>query len=359
MAFTKRLLIEPSESFLFTTGSSTIKISVLDQSPIRSGSNASEALNETIELARLTDKLGFHRFWVSEHHASAALAGCSPEVLLGRLGNETESIRIGSGGIMLPHYSPYKVAENFKVLETLYPGRLDLGIGRAPGTDPFTTAAIRYGSTTGPQHFPNMVCDLQSLLNDDNPITEGMEQARAYPKTQNPPSLWMLGSSEDSAFLAGRNGLPYNFAYFINPNIRQDIFQIYQDQFQPGPNHNAPYTCLTLFSITANSEEEAQHLAKSRDLWYIKLLRGDPGPFPTPDEAESYEYSNGELELIRQNREKRAVGTPKQVSKKLKMMAEDFNADEIMLVSITHDPIARKRSYELIANEWELTPIAA
>jgi luciferase family oxidoreductase group 1 len=204
-----------------------------------------------------------------------------------------------------------------------------------------------------------MVCDLQSLLNDDNPITEGMEQARAYPKTQNPPSLWMLGSSEDSAFLAGRNGLPYNFAYFINPNIRQDIFQIYQDQFQPGPNHNAPYTCLTLFSITANSEEEAQHLAKSRDLWYIKLLRGDPSPFPTPEEAESYEYSNGELELIRQNREKRAVGTPKQVSKKLKMMAEDFNADEIMLVSITHDPIARKRSYELIANEWELTPIAA
>ncbi|MDG0997384.1 MAG: LLM class flavin-dependent oxidoreductase [Gammaproteobacteria bacterium] len=337
----------------------TIKISVLDQSPIRSGSNASEALNETIDLARLSDKLGFHRFWVSEHHASAALAGCSPEVLLGRLGAETESIRIGSGGIMLPHYSPYKVAENFKVLETLYPGRIDLGIGRAPGTDPFTSAAIRYGSTTGPQHFPNMVCDLQSLLNDDDPITRGMERARAYPKTENPPALWMLGSSEDSALLAGTNGLPYNFAYFINPNIRKDIFEIYRDQFQPGPNLNKPQTCLTLFSITASSEEEAQYLAKSRDLWYVKLLQGNPGPFPTPEEAESYTYSPGERELIMQNQDKRAVGTPQQVSKKLKRMAEDFNADEIMLVSITHDPKARRRSYELIANEWELYSTAA
>jgi len=151
-----------------------INLSVLDQSPIRSGSNAHEALNDTLSLARLCDELGYYRYWVAEHHASDALAGCSPEVLLGRLGAETSRIRIGSGGVMLPHYSPYKVAENFKLLQALYPGRVDLGIGRAPGTDPFTAAALRYGSQVGPQHFPQMVADLQALINDTDPVTAGM-----------------------------------------------------------------------------------------------------------------------------------------------------------------------------------------
>ncbi len=167
----------------------SVKLSVLDQSPVRAGSDPYSALQETIKLAQLTDELGYYRYWVAEHHASDALAGCSPEVLLGRLGAETKKMRIGSGGIMLPHYSPYKVAENFKLLQTLYPDRVDLGIGRAPGTDPFTAAAIRYGSTVGPEHFPNMVLDLQALLNDTDPATPGMQNARAYPKVTTPPEL--------------------------------------------------------------------------------------------------------------------------------------------------------------------------
>ncbi len=330
----------------------TLKLSVLDQSPVRAGSTPYEALQETIELARHCDALGYHRYWVSEHHASDALAGCSPEVLLGRLGAETQQIRLGSGGIMLPHYSPYKVAENFKLLQTLYPERVDLGVGRAPGTDPFTAAAIRYGSRVGPEHFPNMIADLQALLNDTDPPTPGMEAARAFPTTTTPPQMWMLGSSDDSATLAGLAGLPYNFAYFINPNITPDIFDIYRERFKPGPNLQQPHTCLSLFAVCAETEEEAQRLASSRDLWYIRLLRGNPGPFPTPEEARDYPYAQSERDLIAANRDKRAVGTPQQVREKLEMLAQTFGANEIMLVSIVHDHKARLRSYELLAQEF-------
>jgi luciferase family oxidoreductase group 1 len=331
----------------------SVKLSVLDQSPVRAGSDPYSALQETIKLAQLTDELGYYRYWVAEHHASDALAGCSPEVLLGRLGAETKKMRIGSGGIMLPHYSPYKVAENFKLLQTLYPDRVDLGIGRAPGTDPFTAAAIRYGSTVGPEHFPNMVLDLQALLNDTDPATPGMQNARAYPKVTTPPELWMLGSSEDSCGLAASMGLPYNFAYFINPNIRPDIFDHYRSQFRPGPNLNKPHSCLAIFAICADTEEEAIKLSSSRDLWYIRLLRGSPGSFPSVEEALSYDdYSPGELQAIEQSRDKRIVGTPEQVTAKLKSLVERFKLDELMLITITHDVNARRHSYQLIADAW-------
>lgn len=331
---------------------SDIKLSVLDQSPIRSGSSAFEALQETIRLARLADELGYYRYWVAEHHASDALAGCSPEVLLGRLGAETKNIRLGSGGVMLPHYSPYKVAENFKLLQTLYPDRIDLGVGRAPGTDPFTAAALRYGSRIGPEHFPNMVADLQALLNDTDPRTQGMEQARAFPRVDSPPELWMLGSSEDSAQLAALMGLPYNFAYFINPNIRSDIFELYRNRFESGPNLDSPHTALTVFTIAAETEETALNLSRSRDLWYIRLLRGNPGPVPSVEEASEFSYSDRELQVIEDNRNRRVVGTAEQVKEKLLGLANQFQVDELMLVTITHDPEARRRSYELLAEVW-------
>lgn len=332
----------------------TIALSVLDQSPIRSGGTAAQGLQETIELARLCDRLGYLRFWVSEHHASDALAGCSPEVLLARLGNETQNIRIGSGGVMLPHYSPYKVAENFKLLQTLYPNRVDLGVGRAPGTDPFTARALRYGSQLGPEYFPNMVADLSALLLDTDPPTQGMEQARAFPKVSVPPALWMLGSSEDSAYLAGLAGLPYSFAYFINPAIQHDIFSIYRRHFKPSAFAAKPYTSLGIFALCADTEAEALRLSRSRDLWFIRLLRGNPGPFPSVEEASEYPYSEKELELIEKNRDKRAVGTPEQVKAKLMTMVEQFGADELIIVTITHDFAARLRSYQLLAEVWPL-----
>ncbi len=330
---------------------SSLKVSVLDQSPVKSGGTAKQALDETIDLVKFCEKLGYHRYWVAEHHASDALAGCSPEVLLARLGAETSQIRIGSGGVMLPHYSPYKVAENFKLLQTLYPNRLDLGVGRAPGTDPFTASALRYGSAVGPQHFPNMVADLSALLYDVDPPTKGMERARAYPKVEVPPELWMLGSSEDSALFAALAGLPYNFAYFINPNIDPDIFDLYRKRFKPSLVSKNPHTCLSIFALCAETEEEALLLSSSRDLWFIRLLSGNPGPFPSVEEACEYPYAKSELELIKSNRSKRAVGTAKQVKEKLLSLADQFGVDEFMLVTITHDTEARKRSYELLAEE--------
>ena len=331
-----------------------VKLSVLDQSPIRSGDTAQAALEETFALAKQCDELGYSRYWLAEHHASDALAGCSPEVLLGRLGTETCRIRIGSGGVMLPHYSPYKVAENFKLLQTLYPGRVDLGVGRAPGTDPFTAAALRYGSSVGPQHFPRMVADLQALLNDTEPATRGMEGARAFPLVERPPELWMLGSSEDSAGFAADAGLPYSFAYFINPSIRTDIFELYREQFKPGPNLAEPYSSLCIFTICADTEEEAWRLSRSRDLWFVRLLQGAPGPVPTIEEATDYPYADTERQVIEANRDKRAVGSPKQVKAKLLALAEEFGADELMILTITHDPTARARSYALLAAEFGL-----
>ncbi len=332
-----------------------INLSVLDQSPIQSGSNAHRALNETLSLARLCDELGYYRYWVAEHHASDALAGCSPEVLLGRLGAETSQIRIGSGGVMLPHYSPYKVAENFKLLQSLYPGRVDLGVGRAPGSDPFTAAALRYGSQVGPQHFPQMVADLQALINDTDPTTAGMEGARAFPKVDEPPQMWMLGSSEDSAGFAAQAGLPYSFAYFINPSIRTDIFSLYRSHFKPGPNLDKPFTSLCIFTVCAETEEEAIRLSRSRDLWYVRLLQGSPGPVPTVQEAIEYPYAEAEIRAIEANKNKRAVGNPQQVKEKLLEVAELFNTDELIILTITHDPEARRRSYQLLASEWGLS----
>ena len=329
-----------------------VKLSVLDQSPVKSGLDAYSAIDETLGLAALCDNLGYHRYWVAEHHASDALAGCSPEVLLGRLGAETKDIRLGSGGIMLPHYSPYKVAENFRMLETMYPSRIDLGIGRAPGTDPFTAAAIRYGSTVGPEHFPNMVLDLQALLNDTAPVTPGLENAQAFPKVETPPELWMLGSSSDSSSLAAVAGLPYNFAHFINPMIGPEIFENYRENFQAGPNWDAPHSVLTIFTICAETEKEALELSKSRDLWFIRLLRGNPGPFPSVKEASDYPYSGRELQVLEENRKKRAIGTPEQVCEKLESYVKDFELDELMILTITHSKSARRKSYELLYSNW-------
>ena len=329
-----------------------VKLSVLDQSPVKSGLDAYAAIDETLGLATLCDNLGYHRYWVAEHHASDALAGCSPEVLLGRLGAETKDIRLGSGGIMLPHYSPYKVAENFRMLETMYPSRIDLGIGRAPGTDPFTAAAIRYGSTVGPEHFPNMVLDLQALLNDTEPVTPGLENAQAFPKVETPPELWMLGSSSDSSSLAAVAGLPYNFAHFINPMIGPEIFENYRENFQAGPNWDAPHSVLTIFTICAETEQEALELSKSRDLWFIRLLRGNPGPFPSVKEASDYPYSGRELQVLEENRKKRAIGTPEQVCEKLESYVKDFELDELMILTITHSKSARRKSYELLYSNW-------
>ncbi len=314
-----------------------------------------QAINETIELAQLSERLGYRRFWVSEHHAMDGLAGVSPEVLIARLGVETDSIRLGSAGVMLPHYSPYKVAENFKLLSTMYPDRIDLGVGRAPGADQYTAAALRYGSPLGPEYFPNKVADLEALLRDVPPPTSGLERARAMPQVEIPPVLWMLGSSDDSAVLGGLLGLPYSCAHFINSEVQSDILRLYRRRFKPSAVATVPYASLGVFAICADTEAAAQQLALSRELWYLHIVtQPHGGRVPSVEEALNYSYSDQERAFMDANRRPVIAGAPEQVAAQLAAMAEQFGADELVVVTITHDFKARCRSYELLAQAWGL-----
>ena len=330
-----------------------IPLSVLDQSPIRAGGTAADAIRETVVLAGLCEQWGYHRYWVAEHHASSGFAGCSPEVMLARLGAETSHIRIGSGGVMLPHYSPYKVAENFRLLAAMYPGRMDLGVGRAPGSNQFISSVLAYGSPVGPEYFPAKVADLQAFLHDTTPHTPGLENARAYPVVDTIPELWMLGSSEESALLAARMGLPYSFAHFINPAIDTGIFDIYRERFQPGACLEKPHTLLCVSMVCADTEEEARRLSLSRKLWFASLANqhGDRA-FPSVEEAEQHIYNDREQALLDSHFRTALAGTPEQVRTELLEMAQRFGADELMVVSITYDFEARCRSHQLLAEIW-------
>lgn len=254
---------------------------------------------------------------------------------------------------MLPHYSPYKVAENFKLLEVMYPGRLDLGVGRAPGSDQYTAAALGYGSTVGAQYFPNMVKDLQALLKDESPPTPGMEKARAFPLIDTLPELWMLGSSEDSAHLAAQMGLPYSFAYFINSAPGATVFEAYRRRFQAQQVDAKPRTNLGVFVICADTEEEALHLAKSRELWYVLFVSNPKGAtIPSPEEAIAYPYTRQQLAQLHANPRHMIVGAPEQVKTQLEELATQCGADELTIVTITYDFAARCRSYELLSEVW-------
>ena len=254
---------------------------------------------------------------------------------------------------MLPHYSPYKVAENFKILGTLYPGRMDLGVGRAPGTNQYINAVLAYGSNVGSEYFPQMVADLDALLRDVDPVTPGMEKARAMPTVEQPPQLWMLGSSQDSASLAANMGLPYCFAYFINSNIRQDIMQLYSTNFVPGPVADKPWRNLAAFVVCADTDAEAERLYRSRELWYLGLLtQKEPGAIPSEEEAAEYQYSDEEKAILAANPRHIIKGAPEKVKAELEELIQTFELDELMVVTITYDFKARCRSYELLMEAW-------
>lgn len=331
-----------------------IPLSVLDQSPIAVGASVTETLNNTFALARHVETLGYSRFWVSEHHGSDGLVGVSPEVLLARLGAETSRIRIGSAGVMLPHYSPYKVAENFKLLGAMYPGRVDCGVGRAPGAHQHIANALRYGSPLGPEYFPNKVADLDALLRDAPPPTPGMEHARAMPRIEVPPQLWMLGSSDDSAHLAGLMGLPYSVAQFINPKAGDDILRTYRRRFRPSASAAEPYASIGIFVMCADTEAEARRLEQSRQLWLLSVYAGRDRPTPSVEEAESYPYTEQERALCAKFSRTAIIGAPEQVKAGLLATVDRYGADELVIVTVAHDFAARCRSYELVAEVWGL-----
>ncbi len=326
-----------------------MRLSILDQSPVRQGGTAQQAFAETLELAKLAETLGYHRFWVSEHHSTDALAGSAPEILMAAIAQHTQHIRVGSGGIMLPHYSPYKVAEIASTLACLYPDRIDLGLGRAPGTDMISARALSVDGKPRFSDFPQQVESLQNMLGDKN------YRPAVNPKPESPAAVWMLGSSTESAVLAGQRGLPYNFALFINPHMDARILEYYRHQFQPSAECKAPYSSLTVNVICAETEAQAQALALSRQISFLRFASGKgDSRICTPEEAASVVLSEDEKSFIQQRSALAAIGTPEQVRDKLFDLADQYGADELMTVTITYSFEARKRSYELLADAFQL-----
>ncbi|PRX72115.1 luciferase family oxidoreductase group 1 [Bacillus sp. V-88] len=329
-----------------------MKLSVLDQSPIAEGMSPQEALNNTVELAKHTEKLGFERFWVSEHHDSTSLAGSSPEVLIAHLAQNTSRIRVGSGGVMLPHYSSYKVAENFRLLEGLNPNRIDLGLGRAPGGMPMATMALHDGKPRDVNRYPEQIDDLLGYLTDSLPDAHPYQGLTAAPMIKTMPEVWMLGSSPSSAMLAAQKGLPYTFAQFINGEGGPQYTQAYRNNFVPSEYLKEPKNIVAVFAICAETDEEAERVASSIDLSILMIEQGmRSNGTPSPEKAAAYQYTPFEAMRVRENRKRMVVGNPKKVKEKLLALSEQYQTDEIMLVSITYDFKDKLKSFELIANE--------
>lgn len=329
-------------------------LSVLDQSPIRAGGSPADAVHETVELARLADRLGYHRYWVAEHHSSEGLAGSVPEILVTRLAGETRRIRVGSGGVMLSHYAPLKVAESFRMLETLFPGRIDLGIGRAPGSDQQTAMALAYArGQIGPELFVRQVQDLLGWL--DGKLEDGHPFAAvtAQPAGDTRPDLWLLGSSDQSAQVAAHFGSAFSFAHFITEG-GEPVVEMYRRRFQPSAHCPAPHANIGVFVICADTDAEAKRLAASRDLWRLRLDRGEIGPIPTPEEALAYDYTEAERARVAHHRRRNIVGDPERVKQEIDALLARYGVDEAVIVTITHDFAARKRSYELLAEVYGL-----
>ena len=329
-------------------------LSVLDQSPIRSGGTASDAIHETLELAQICERLGYHRYWLAEHQSSKGLAGTSPEVLIGQVAARTSRIRVGSGGVMLSHYSALKVAEQFRVLETLFPGRIDLGIGRAPGSDQRTAWALASGGIRDIEHFPEQIADVVAWLHDRLPSEHPFAGVRAMPAGPTAPEVWLLGSSDASAIYAAEQGLAFSFAHFINADGGPEVTRVYRDRFRPCSERAVPLASAAIWAVCAETEEEARRLAKCRQLALLRLYTGRYGPFPSIDEAESFPYTARDLAIIQHASGRTVAGTPDVVHEELEAMAKAYGVDELVIVTITHDFKARVRSYELLADAFSL-----
>lgn len=336
------------------TNSPKLKLAALDQSPVRSGGTAAEALQETIELAQACEKVGYNRFWVAEHHATSSYAGAAPEIMVTRIAAATDHIRVGSGGVMLSHYSPLKVAETFCLLESLYPGRIDLGIGRAPGSDQLTAMALAYGSEIGVEYFPTRIADMLSFLGTSEPPTELFKRIEISPKPEKPPEVWLLGSSDQSAQYAAQFGLAFTFAQFIAPQGGEDVLDLYRTHFKPSEFNAGPQASLSIFITCAETEEEARKLAMSRDLILLRRAKGERGAYPSVEEAEAYDYNEQDLRIIDHNRSQSFYGDPDQCHKILTDLAKAYGVEEMVILTICHNPAARRRSYELLAEAFNL-----
>lgn len=335
-----------------------LAVSILDQSPIAEGSTGAEALRNSIDLAKLADSLGYSRYWVAEHHGTPMLAGPSPEVLISSIAASSTSIRVGSGGVMLPHYSPLKVAETFSVLSGLYPGRIDLGIGRAAGTDPLTTFALqRDRRQAAPDDFPAQLTELLAYLEGRVPPDHPFARLIALPGLPEGPEPWLLGSSSQSAIWAAELGLPYVFADFINSE-GAEIAALYRERFVPSEELQSPRLMVATRALCADTDAEAERLASSSRMAISLLRRGHLIAIPSVETAQRFLADQGgsEDESLADVAKRRrvVVGTPVTVRAGLESVANDYGADELMVVTITYSHAARRRSYELLADAFQL-----
>jgi luciferase family oxidoreductase group 1 len=332
-----------------------VKLSILDQSTAAKGRSQDAAIRETLALARRCDALGYHRYWVSEHHNSDSIVGTAPEVLMAAIAATTTRIRIGSAGVMLPHYSALKVAEQFRVLEAIAPGRIDLGVGRAPGSDRLTAFALNPHADAA-DTFPQQVQELDTWVSGGR-LPEGhpFRAINANPRGPTRPELWILGSSDYGAQLAAHLGLPYSFAYFFTEGRGCDqALALYRRNYRPSARHPAPQATICVWALAADTDAEARRLLATRELWRVGVERGVRNALVDPDEAAAYPYTAADLAIVEALRRRALVGTADAVATRMTELARRYELDELVVVTWTFDAEPRQRSYELLANVFGL-----
>lgn len=328
-----------------------MRISILDQSPISSNQTAKDALYESMKLAQAGEKFGYTRYWIAEHHDLPGLACPAPEIMLSFIGAHTNKIRIGSGATLLPHYKPYKVAETFNLLGTLFPNRIDIGIGRAPGGSAEATNALSDNFLQKVYQMPELLKELLHFFNNDFPKDHDFSKVTALPLPPVTPEKWLLGTSQKSAALAAKNGMAYAFGQFMSEKNGAEIIQQYVDAFEPVKNGQLPQSLLTVSAICAETTEKAEEIALSSLIWQLQIEKGQGQSIPTIEEAKKYDLTDKEKDKLKMMKQNMIIGNQKEVGEAFQQLQKKYNTDEIMILTITHSPNDRITSYRLIAEE--------
>ncbi|MGD7008194.1 LLM class flavin-dependent oxidoreductase [Metabacillus sp. 84] len=326
-----------------------MKLSILDQVPVSKNTSVTEALSGTLKLARHAEEMGYSRYWFAEHHGTRGMGSTSPEILMSYIASNTKSIRVGSGGVLLPQYSPYKVAENFRQLEALFPGRIDLGVGRSPGGTRKIRNALLDGSAKSMEEFPRQLNDLIYYITDSIPSDHPYHGIKAAPFTKTVPPIWVLGLGENSAELTGGLGLNYVFGHFINPSRGKEAFTAYRKSFEPSLFSPAPGSLSAVFVICGKNDEEAEERALSQDLWLLRVEKGLDSRVPSIEEAKAASYSESDRTVVLRNRKRMIIGGPEKVKNELAELSERYETEEFMVLTNLHSFEHKVQSFERLA----------
>ncbi|MGB3305481.1 MAG: LLM class flavin-dependent oxidoreductase [Thermomicrobiales bacterium] len=334
----------------------TMPLSFLDLVNIESGSTSTQTLQQSTELAQVADRLGYHRYWFAEHHNAIGLASGSPEIMIAHVAAQTQRIRVGSGGVMLPNHAPLRIAEAFHLLEALHPGRIDLGLGRAPGTDPVTTYALRRSQEAmGGDDYPQLLAELLAFEDGDFPENHPFGKIKVTPADVALPPIWLLGSSAFSGDLAARVGLGFSFAAHINPASAGEVMRAYRKAFTPSPYLNAPHSILAVSVVVGDTQEQADDLYQIVKVGMAQLVTGKPYQMPTLEQARAYQFSPAEIQRLGTMMPNAFVGTSDVVAEKVRAFAAECQADEVMITSMLPNPVDRTRIIDQMAARWGLT----